>query len=311
MPAHPPSVRRRPRGRPRPEAAARSGARPRAGAGLRALRAALFTAVCVPLAAAGHGLGSCAAVPLWAVGLGCVGMFAVVALLAGRERALPGIAALLAGGQLALHTLFEAGQRHAAGKVGFRPYGPSGAYGHGSDGVVALARRLACAPGPRPMSAAEAHAIVVRSGIDPAVGHLGHLGHGGTGGTGAAGGSSACPPALLVSLLPSLPMVLGHLLAAVVAGWLLRRGEVAVWRVVRLSAESARSARGAAEEALVRALRTALRLVRALRAGLPGAPPRVPGAGAYGHGRREPGPRALVLQHSVIRRGPPAYGLAA
>lgn len=99
-------------------------------------------------------------------------------------------------------------------------------------------------------------------------------------------------------------MVLGHVLAAVAAGWLLRHGDLALLRLAELSTSSAHSV---AEEALVRSLRGALALVRALRAGLPGAPeagPRI---------RRTalptvPEPRTTALQHSVIRRGPPAGG---
>ncbi len=105
----------------------------------------------------------------------------------------------------------------------------------------------------------------------------------------------------LAGLLPSLPMLLGHLLAALVAGWLLRRGDLALFRLVRLSALGRDELR--VHGAPVRALRTALRLVRALRAGLgadgspwarhlaPPEPPRL---------------RTAELQHSVSRRGPPA-----
>src|ERR1051325_3027616 len=87
----------------------------RAGTGLRVLRAAVFAAVCVVLAAAGHTLASCATVPLWTLGAGVVGVVAVAAPLAGRARSLPGIAALLAVGQIVLHTLFGLGQRGAGG----------------------------------------------------------------------------------------------------------------------------------------------------------------------------------------------------
>src|SRR5437763_1966421 len=82
----------------------------RAGAGMRLLRAAVFTAVCVVLAAAGHTAASGRTVPVWSLAFGWLAVFAVVAPLAGRERSLPGIAAALAAGQLALHTAFGAGQ---------------------------------------------------------------------------------------------------------------------------------------------------------------------------------------------------------
>ncbi|NEC47108.1 hypothetical protein G3I18_00680, partial [Actinospica acidiphila] len=86
----------------------------RAGRGLRILRAAVFAAVCVVLAGAGHSLASCDAVPLWTLGAGFLAAVAVAVPLAGRTRPLPVITALLAGGQTALHTLFGLGQ-HGAG----------------------------------------------------------------------------------------------------------------------------------------------------------------------------------------------------
>ncbi|MEU2880748.1 hypothetical protein ABZ651_31990, partial [Streptomyces sp. NPDC007070] len=81
-----------------------------AGRDLRLLRAAVFAAVCVVLAAAGHTLASCATVPLWTLAVGFLGSLVLVAPLAGRARSLPGIAALLALGQTVLHTLFGLGQ---------------------------------------------------------------------------------------------------------------------------------------------------------------------------------------------------------
>ena len=105
------------------------------------------------------------------------------------------------------------------------------------------------------------------------------------------------------SLLPSLPMLLGHVLAAIAAGWLLRRGDLALLRLMELSAHSM------ADGAFVRSLRAALALVRALRAGLPAAPeagPRPPRTALLA----SPKPRTTALQHTVIRRGPPAAALA-
>ena len=105
-----------------------------------------------------------------------------------------------------------------------------------------------------------------------------------------------------MSLLPSLPMLLGHVLAAVAAGWLLRRGDSALLRLMNLSAH------GVAETACVRSLRGALALVRALLAGLPALPdagPRAPRTALL----PSPRPPAEALQHTVIRRGPPAVPL--
>jgi len=267
----------------------------RAGADLRVLRAAVFTAVCVVLSAAGHVLASCATVPLWTLGAGAAAMFAVALPLAGRERSLPGIASVLALGQLALHSLFGYGQQAAAAaEAAHRADAADGR-------VIGMAAKLLCTTLPGRLDAATAHRIVARSGIDPSAVHAA-----------PSAPSTATPqPAHhlgLTALLPSLPMALGHLLAALAVGWLLRRGEQAVWRAVRLSLDGAR---GVAEAALVRSLRAALGLVRTLLTGLldaasGAAPPRPRTDGAD-----EGGTTAVVLQHSVIRRGPPAYDLAA
>jgi hypothetical protein len=268
----------------------------RAGADLRMSRAAVFTAVCVVLSAAGHMLASCATVPLWTLGAGAAAVFAVALTLAGRERSLPGIAAVLAVGQLALHSLFGYGQQQAvaAAEVAHRADAGEGR-------VIGMAAKLLCTTLPGRLDAATAHRIVAQSGIDPSSLHSAP----------SAPSITAPGPAHhmgLAALLPSLPMTLGHLLAALAVGWLLRRGEMAVWRAVRLSLDGAR---GVAEAALVRSLRAALGLVRTLLAGLTdaaseAAPDRPRTAGAD-----EGGTTAVVLQHSVIRRGPPRYDLAA
>ncbi|MER7397337.1 hypothetical protein ABT381_17710 [Streptomyces sp. NPDC000151] len=289
----------------------------RAAADLRLLRAAVFTAACVALAAAGHMIGSCATVPLWTLGAGCVGVLAVAAPLAGRERTLPGIAVALAFGQLALHALFMAGQRGMAVQLP-----ADGVRGLSDHAAIGLARQMTCGFGTGRLDAAQARQMLAGAGIGPAAAtHAAHAaaghdmaGHGATAsgaGSGAHSGLSAAVHHFdfgsLAGLLPSLPMLLGHLLAALAAGWLLRRGEAALWRLVRLSAPAAREA---ATAALLGALRTALRLVRALCAGLLGAANPTPRASAsYGHDKA--GPEELALQHSVVRRGPPHFALAA
>lgn len=258
----------------------------RAGADLRLFRAAVFTAACVLLSAGGHVLASCASVPLWTLGAAFVAVFALVVPLAGRERSLPGIAAALAAGQLALHALFGLGQQGAG--TATRQAGPEGR-------VIDFAARLICNR-PHPMSAAEARRVITDAGLDPAV-HPARMA--------MPQRMPMEPQSTLHALLPSLPMLLGHLLAALALGWLLRRGEVALWRVVGLSE---RSARGIAEAALVRALRAAFTLVRALwdrDAARLAAPVR----GAYGDHERPAAEPAL--QHFVIRRGPPRFALAA
>ncbi|MEU4499839.1 hypothetical protein [Streptomyces sp. NPDC024089] len=261
----------------------------RAGAGLRLLRTAVFAAVCVALSAAGHALASCAPVPWWTLLAGFLGMAAVVAPLAGRERSLPSIAAALAGGQIALHALF-----------GMGTHGTPANTAAGDDSLIRFAASLVCGAGPAQLSAAEAHRIVTTAGIDPASVSGGAHQH--------VAAASGTDPAALAALLPDLPMVLGHLLAAVATGWLLRRGEIALFRLVRLSAHGAQQI---AAGARLRALRAALALVGALRAGLPGGP--ATGPRTLRTAVDAPAPATGdPLQHLVIRRGPPlAYALAA
>ncbi|MFE2581205.1 hypothetical protein [Streptomyces sp. NPDC059378] len=279
----------------------------RTGSGLRLLRAAVFAAVCVVLAACGHALASCATVPLWTLGAGFLGALAVVAPLAGRERSLAGITALLAAGQTVLHVLFGLGQHgvmgsaSASGAMNMNSMMSMGSTGStaGSLSDAALIQQAAhilCGGTASALSPAQAQRILADARLYPGTG------------TGTATGTTVVhDPAdalstaagSLASLLPSLPMLLGHALAALAVGWLLRRGDSAVLRLVELSAQ------GVTEGALVRSLGNALALVRALLAGLPVAPeagPRPPRTDAPAR----PEPRTAALQHSVIRRGPPA-----
>ncbi|GAA4795545.1 hypothetical protein [Streptomyces ziwulingensis] len=263
----------------------------RSGRDLRILRAAVFAAVCVVLAGAGHTLASCANVPLWSLGVGFLGTVVVAAPLAGRERSMPGIAALLAVGQTALHTLFGLGQHHAATTAAVPAAGPAGSGSLSDASLVQAAARLVCGATAAAISPAQAQRILTDARVQPeAAGHAHHPAD--------ALSSAAASPA---ALLPSLPMLLGHVLAALAAGWLLRRGDQALARLVELSAHSAHSV---AEKALVRSLRAALALVCALCAGLTGAPAegvRPPRTALLATPRL----RTTALQHTVIRRGPP------
>ncbi|MEV0373106.1 hypothetical protein AB0I10_25335 [Streptomyces sp. NPDC050636] len=257
----------------------------RAAADLRLLRAAVFTAVCVALSAAGHMAASYATVPLWTLGVACAVVFAVAAPLAGRERSLPGIAAGLAVGQLALHSLFAMGQQPLAA-------GSGGVNGLSDQAAIAMARQVTCGLGAGRLDGDAARRI---------------LGSGGFQTTHHMAGGAVGDPTMANCLAPSLPMLLCHLLAALAVGWLLRRGEAALWRLVRLSAPAAREV---AAEALVGALRGALSLVRALLTGLGSVHDDAPRP-LVSYGDDKPGPNDLALHHSVVRRGPPALALAA
>ncbi|MFD3696671.1 hypothetical protein ACFWUZ_11045 [Streptomyces sp. NPDC058646] len=258
-----------------------------AGAGPRLARTAVFTAVCVVLAAVGHALASCATVPWWSLGVGFLAVFAAAAPLAGRPRTLPRIAGGLAAGQVVLHALFGLGQH---GSTAAQAPAPADA---ADTSLAALAAQLVCGGNSVPLDPADARKILEAAGLDPAAlaaqsleqGHAvhAHLAH-------------AAAPAPSTGLF-SPAMLIGHLLAALAAGWLLGRGDAALSRLIELS-------RLSTEATPVRALRTALAFVRVLGAGLPDAPARGPWAP-----RTAADPAAATgreaLQHAVIRRGPP------
>ncbi|MFD4016032.1 hypothetical protein [Streptomyces sindenensis] len=279
--------------------------RARAGAGLRLMRATVFTAVCVVLSAAGHMLAAGTALPAWTLLAGFLGVLAVATLLAGRERSLPGIVGALAGGQILLHVLFACGSHGG---------GPSATGTTGGDNpLIRFASGLVCGEGPVRLNASEAHRIVSSAGIDPSTLPGAHVHPGAAqavasaGPDGVSGIAQVC--AAVTAMLPSLPMFLAHVLVALATGWLLRRGEIALFALARLSAHSAQAL---AAGARLRSLRAALALVRALRAGV--REQLVAGPRAVRHGDDVPPPTAGdPLQHLVIRRGPPSapYALAA
>lgn len=277
-----------------------------AGPGLRLIRAAVFTAVCVVLSALGHALASCATVPWWSLCAGFLALFAVAAPLAGRPRSLRGIAAGLTAGQLTLHALFGLGQHGATAPVA------GGGTSAADTSLAALAAQLVCGGNSVPLGPADARRVLESAGLNPAAlaahaqaqaaqgqaqGHMAHS-HMGQGLAEPATGATG-----LTGLL-SPGMLLGHLLAALAAGWLLRRGDAALFRLLELS-------RLSAEADPVRPLRAALAYVRALGAGLPGTPARTPRATGTAAAAADSTGRD-ALQHTVIRRGPPtALALAA
>lgn len=256
------------------------------------MRTAVFTAVCVALAAAGHGLAAGARVPGWTLAAGFAGVFAAVAVLAGRERSLVSIAGALATGQLGLHALFGLGQH--PGTMTPSP----------DDSLIRFAASLVCGAGPAQLSAGEAHRIVTTAGIDPGAVAQGYS-HLTSGAAIAPDAAAAAGPSVMAATagpLPSLPMFLGHLLAALATGWLLRRGEIALFRLAALSAHGGRQL---AAGTRLRALRAAMSLVRALLAGLPGRPTRGPGRPLRTAVDAPAPATGDPLQHLVIRRGPP------
>jgi hypothetical protein len=260
-----------------------------AGTDLRLLRAAVFSAVCVVVSAAGHAMASGAGIPLWALAVGWTGVLGVTVPLAGRERSLPGIALALLAGELGLHSLFCLGQEYAAGAA---------ANASTPNSVVALAERLLCDGGlPRP-APDEATRIVRQAGIDPA--SAATVMRNMPGMSKMAGMAPQSGHTMPLGMMFTPAMVAGHLAAALVLGWILRRGEAALWRIVRLSMLVA-DCLAALLPLAGRALAVVVGLPK--RRPYPARPRREPD----GSGR----PDTAALRHAVIRRGPPAVVLAA
>ncbi|CAL9601270.1 hypothetical protein SUDANB145_05423 [Streptomyces sp. enrichment culture] len=94
------------------------------GTPLRAVRAALFTALAVTLSTASHVLLSGVPLPLPTVALVAAGVFLVAYALAGRERSYGRIAALLIPLELAADTVFTTGQHVCYGPAGGPVAGP-------------------------------------------------------------------------------------------------------------------------------------------------------------------------------------------
>ncbi|MFF2776271.1 hypothetical protein ACFVU3_15315 [Streptomyces sp. NPDC058052] len=134
-----------------------------AGTRLRALRAAVFTALVVTLSVASHVLLSQVPLPLGTVVPVAAGVFAVAYALAGRERGFGPIAGLLVPLELAADTLFTSGQTVC--------YGPAGGPVAGalrSFGVEVLCGGAVGAPLPG-VVAPEGGASAVLSSPDPAL----------------------------------------------------------------------------------------------------------------------------------------------
>ncbi|MET7639178.1 hypothetical protein [Streptomyces sp. NPDC005438] len=189
-----------------------------AGGSFRLLRAALFAAACVALSAGAH-LFAGGDLGVWPLLWGTLLVLAVAVPLAGRERGGRGICAALGASQLGLHLLFSlcSGGAH----TGTHPVDEG-------ERLRQLAATLLCDEHRAgPLTEARARQVVADAGLSPDVaGHAGHLQ--GTGGSPVDGVLHGA-----LEQLADWPMLLAHLLAALAVGWLVRRGEVALWRLVR------------------------------------------------------------------------------
>ncbi|MFJ6086801.1 hypothetical protein ACIQI8_35985 [Streptomyces sp. NPDC092369] len=89
----------------------------RPGWSSRAIRAAVFAAVCVVLASLGHVMMSGSSVPAWALVAGFVATGTAGWCLAGRERGLPLIVTVVVAAQTVLHSAFSLAQSASGGST--------------------------------------------------------------------------------------------------------------------------------------------------------------------------------------------------
>ncbi|MCG0286283.1 hypothetical protein [Streptomyces sp. PSAA01] len=223
-----------------------------AGPPFRLARAAVFAAVCVVVTALGHTLMSGDTLPVWAVAAAFAGTTAAAWWVAGRERGALVVTGATVVAQLGLHMAFRFAELTVAPATG-------SATGDDMPGMHDM--------GTAPMSGA-------------AMGHMHH---------GADAMGSAAPS------LGDLPwpwagpggaaMTTAHLLAALICGLWLWRGERSAFRLGRALAAL-----------LFVPLALALRILGAGATPLPAWPT------APAFVRR---PREVLLRHVILRRGPP------
>ncbi|MGW2985905.1 hypothetical protein [Streptomyces goshikiensis] len=276
---------------------------------MRATRAAMFAAVCVALAAAGHSYMSGMDIPM--TGLLCAfGVIGALAwLAAGRRRGPYGITASLLAAQGVLHLTLSGSQTPAM--AAGHPHPPTHA-----PGTPAAPSGASPLEGMPPMPGLSASSAVDGLSGVPGLSALGGVHHmsdpsvmdgmGGMGGMDHMAGLSGSSVmdgltgmgALdwLTGLVATaghggLGMIAAHLLAALFcAGWL-AWGEAAVFRLAR--------ALGATALLAARPLASALALVRTQVAPVP---PRPAPRRTCARPRRL---RGAVHAHAVVRRGPP------
>ncbi|MEV6973128.1 hypothetical protein [Kitasatospora sp. NPDC093806] len=267
---------------------------------IRSLRAVVFAALCVALAATAHVAmaGNGVSPPVLAGAF--VLTLTLTWLLAGRRRGFWLIGAWMSAAQLALHLTFEqAGTLSAGG-------------GLGRMARTDWAALLLCNPEATP-SGLSPEDLARMAGLDPTVPpavpplaaavHHAHGAAGGNGlpsaphgsGSGMAGmagmsGHGMAPHGL------STGMIAAHVLAALACALLLWRGETALTRLFELL--------GALGSVLAGALLAPLLALAVRPVGYrpPGAPRPV--------GHRARLPRLVLLSHALVRRGPPSPVLA-
>ncbi|MFC8405743.1 hypothetical protein ACPCSL_04430 [Streptomyces griseoincarnatus] len=246
-----------------------------AGWCFRMLRAAVFAAVCVLLAALGHVLMSGTAVPSWALAVAVAVTGGAAWCLAGRERGLLVVSSVVVAAQTALHVWFSYVQELSRPPVSPMPpmsmHGMAAGEGTSSLDHMASMDHLA------------------------SMAHMGHAMHSMTH-DGPSGGSTDAMGAM--SSLDAMPatghalggmsstgMLAAHVLTALLCGLWLAHGERAAFRILR---------------AFAGWLAAPLRLPLTLP-----APPHHPRIRVR-RSRAARTPRRLLLVCTITSRGPPA-----
>ncbi|MFI2739823.1 hypothetical protein [Streptomyces sp. NPDC018711] len=171
----------------------------------RAVRAALFAAVCVLLAAIGHVLMSGRAMPGGTLGAAFAGTAVAAWVLGGRERGLLAVTSAAVAFQSALHLLFSRSQTSVAA--------PTAA--HTAMDHVGMAGMTMNRAGTGRLTMD--HMALVHAA----------MGHSATGRSAAPAGHD------MTDLTSSAGMLAAHLLAALLSGLWLAYGERAVFRLLR------------------------------------------------------------------------------
>ncbi len=164
-----------------------------AGWGARTLRAAVFAAVCVLLAALGHVLMSGSTVAWWTLASGALIMGGAGWCLTGRERGLPVVVGVVVVAQGALHSAFSFTRSTSTGSAGVPMDSMDMAHAGGDMGM----------------------GMGVGMDMGAGVGHMAHGGHG------------------MDVLSSSYGMLAAHTLAALLCGLWLAHGERAAFRILR------------------------------------------------------------------------------
>ncbi|ELP66749.1 hypothetical protein ACKI1I_26195 [Streptomyces turgidiscabies] len=166
-----------------------------AGRGSRALRATVFAAVCVLLAALGHVLMSGSSVDRWTLAAGAVVTGGAGWCLTGRERGLPLVVAVVVLAQGALHSVFTITQGLVPGAAGTATDSMNMTHtGTGTGADMGTSMNM---------------------GVGAGAGHSAHGGYG------------------TDVLSSSYSMLAAHTLAALLCGLWLAHGERAAFRIVR------------------------------------------------------------------------------